>query len=98
MGIGEMSCHVKMKLLILKILIQNAWMESLKERKTLTSNGITNGDMGGWVSRILQLGRLVLHPWDGTVDEALQLFLVVVVVHSSVLVLNLNYKYIIYSG
>ena len=73
-------------------------MESLKERKTLTSSSITNGDMSGWVSRILQLGRLVLHPGDGTVDEALQLLLVVVVVHSSVLVLNLNYKYIIISG
>ena len=73
-------------------------MKSLKERKTLTSNGITNGDMGGWVSRILQLGRLGRQPWDGTVDEALQLFLAVVVIHSSVLVLNLNYKYIIYSG
>jgi hypothetical protein len=55
-------------------------MESLKKKFVHTSFVILNGDMGGWVSRVLQLGRLRRRPGVGLVDEALQL-LVLGVVH-----------------
>ena len=55
-------------------------MESLKELMPLTSYEVFNGDMGGWVSRVLQLARLRRRL--GLVDEALQLALLGFVVQS----------------
>ena len=55
-------------------------MESLQEMMPLTSYEVFNGDMGGWVSRVLQLARLRRRL--GLVDEALQLGILVCVVHS----------------
>ena len=56
-------------------------MESLQEMMPLTSCEVFNGDMGGWVSHCLLFGRLRRRD-GGLVDEALQLGLVVCVVHS----------------